>query len=300
MLYNQRLENERTRIKNKYEEMNFGEEVEYEDYKSEIRNDNLRETNRRIEENNFQENYRIEKDKEKEMVKKKYDDKTKEMMIDIKNKAELNLKEYNYKNEEILNNIENSHELDLKKIKNNLEENLEKLRTEKKTDEMLKELSMKQNEAKHESNINKITLNKEKIINEHKINLLTKELEHKNEIKNMEIENKKKMLEYEGEVLGGCGYYPTEGLPMGYAELVKFYFSPKLRGKGMGKKLMLQVIEAAKTAGYSNLYIESFTEFSHAVSMYEKLGFNHIPNRLGNSGHTATTIYMLKNLSSTH
>ena len=31
MLYNQRLENERKRIKNKYEEMNFREEVEYED-----------------------------------------------------------------------------------------------------------------------------------------------------------------------------------------------------------------------------------------------------------------------------
>ena len=108
------------------------------------------------------------------------------------------------------------------------------------------------------------------------------------------------VVEYEGEVLGGCGYYPTEGLPEGYAELVKFYFSPKLRGKGMGKKLMQQVIEAARTAGYSNLYIERFTEFSHAVSMYEKLGFKHIPNRLGNSGHTATTIYMQKNLSSTH
>lgn len=108
------------------------------------------------------------------------------------------------------------------------------------------------------------------------------------------------VVEYEGEVLGGCGYFPTEGLPEGYAELVKFYFSPKLRGKGMGKKLMQQVIEAARTAGYSNLYIESFTEFSHAVSMYEKLGFKHIPNRLGNSGHTATTIYMQKNLSSTH
>ena len=40
MLYNKRLENERKRIKNKYEEMNFREEVEYEDYKSKIRNDN--------------------------------------------------------------------------------------------------------------------------------------------------------------------------------------------------------------------------------------------------------------------
>ena len=51
------------------------------------------------------------------MVKKTYDDKTKEMMAGIKNKAELSLKEFNYKNEEILNNIKNSHELDEKKNK---------------------------------------------------------------------------------------------------------------------------------------------------------------------------------------
>ena len=44
---------------------------------------------------------------------------------------------------------------------------------------MLKQLEMKQNEVTHESNINKIILDKEKIINDHKINLLTKELEHK-------------------------------------------------------------------------------------------------------------------------
>jgi len=100
------------------------------------------------------------------------------------------------------------------------------------------------------------------------------------------------VVEDEGEVLGGCGYFPTEGLPAGYAELVKFYFSPKLRGKGLGRKLIQKVIESAKAAGYHYLYIESFSEFSHAVSMYEKNGFIHLPSRLGNSGHTATTIHM--------
>lgn len=30
--------------------------------------------------------------------------------------------------------------------------------------------------------------------------------------------------------------------------------------------------------------------------MYERHGFNHIPLRLGNSGHTATTIFMAKEL----
>ena len=97
-------------------------------------------------------------------------------------------------------------------------------------------------------------------------------------------------------VLGGCGYYPTEGLPEGYAELVKFYLSPEARGLGYGSKIFRQVIENAHKAGYSHLYIESFPQFSGAVSMYERNGFVHIPQRLGNSGHTATTIFMVKDL----
>ena len=36
-------------------------------------------------------------------------------------------------------------------------------------------------------------------------------------------------------LLGGCGIYPTEGLPEGYAELVKLYLSAESRGKGIGK-----------------------------------------------------------------
>lgn len=99
-----------------------------------------------------------------------------------------------------------------------------------------------------------------------------------------------------GVVLGGCGYYPTEGLPEGYAELVKFYMSPAARGFGYGSKLFRQAIEGASKAGYRHLYIESFPQFSDAVSMYERHGFRYIPHRLGDSGHTATTIFMVKDL----
>ena len=99
-----------------------------------------------------------------------------------------------------------------------------------------------------------------------------------------------------GIILGGCGYYPTEGLPEGYAELVKFYLSPAARGLGYGSKLFHQAIEGACKAGYSHLYIESFPQFSDAVSMYERHGFQHISQRLGDSGHTATTIFMVKDL----
>lgn len=100
------------------------------------------------------------------------------------------------------------------------------------------------------------------------------------------------VVEEDGEVLGGCGFYPTEGLPQGYAELVKLYLSPKARGKGFGSKLFSLAIDGARRAGYSHLYIESFPEFSDAVKMYERHGFKLLPHRLGNSGHTATSIHM--------
>ena len=31
------------------------------------------------------------------------------------------------------------------------------------------------------------------------------------------------VIDEDGEVMGGCGFYPTEGLPEGYAELIKLY-----------------------------------------------------------------------------
>ena len=104
------------------------------------------------------------------------------------------------------------------------------------------------------------------------------------------------VIEDEGQVLGGCGFYPTEGLPEGVAEVVKFYFSPALRGKGMGKEILGRVEQSAREAGYQYLYLESFPEFSKAVGMYEKAGFQHLPQRMGRSGHTATTIHMIKDI----
>ncbi|AKD03436.1 GNAT family N-acetyltransferase [Pontibacter korlensis] len=104
------------------------------------------------------------------------------------------------------------------------------------------------------------------------------------------------VAEENGVIVGGCGVYPTEGLPEGCAELVKFYLAANARGKGIGNKLLQQSIEAAKTLGYKQLYLESFPELARAVSMYEKAGFRPLPHALGNSGHYACNIWMLKEL----
>jgi putative acetyltransferase len=104
------------------------------------------------------------------------------------------------------------------------------------------------------------------------------------------------VAEENGTIIGGCGVYPTEGLPAGCAELVKFYLAAEARGKGIGNQLMQQSIAAAQELGYKQLYLESFPELAKAVSMYEKAGFRPIPHAMGNSGHYACNIWMLKDL----
>lgn len=104
------------------------------------------------------------------------------------------------------------------------------------------------------------------------------------------------VAEMDGEIMGCCGIYPTNGLPTDCAELVKFYISVKARGKGIGKTLMQKSVDAAKQLGYSEIYLESFPVFSDAVGIYEKQGFTNLDHPLGNSGHTACTIWMSKKI----
>ncbi len=104
------------------------------------------------------------------------------------------------------------------------------------------------------------------------------------------------LAEEEGKLLGGCGIYPTEGLPEHCAELVKFYVSANARGKGVGLALMEQSFRSAISYGYQQLYLESFPDLDKAVTMYEKAGFRHLDKALGNSGHYACNIWMIKDL----
>ena len=97
-------------------------------------------------------------------------------------------------------------------------------------------------------------------------------------------------------ILGCCGIYPTEGLPYGHAELVKFYLTNHARGKGIGKMLLEQSILSAKKLGYSTIYLESLPQFAKAINIYKKLGFAQINYSLGNSGHSSCNVWMLKEI----
>ncbi|HEX2976028.1 MAG TPA: GNAT family N-acetyltransferase [Bacteroidales bacterium] len=104
------------------------------------------------------------------------------------------------------------------------------------------------------------------------------------------------IAEDNGTIIGGCGIYPTPGLPEGCAELVKFYLSSEYRGKAIGWNLMQKSFESAKISGYRQLYLESLPELGKAISMYERAGFRRITSQLGNSGHFGCDIWMIRDL----
>jgi len=99
-----------------------------------------------------------------------------------------------------------------------------------------------------------------------------------------------------GNLVGGAGIYPTQGLPPDTLELVKMYLLPEARGLGLGKKLILKCIETAKGNGFKRIYLETMAELEKAVSTYVRLGFETLNAPLGNSGHHSCEIWMVKEI----
>ncbi len=104
------------------------------------------------------------------------------------------------------------------------------------------------------------------------------------------------IAEDDGKIIGGCGIFPTQNLPKGCAELVKFYLDATYRKKGIGRRLMEMSLESAKEMEYKQIYLESLPELGKAISLYKKQGFRFIDHKMGDEGHFGCTIWMLKDL----
>lgn len=104
------------------------------------------------------------------------------------------------------------------------------------------------------------------------------------------------VAEQDGRLLGGAGIFPTAGLPADTCELVKMYLVPAARGKGLGRQLVDYSMEQARSAGFSQVYLETMPELKQALAMYARLGFEYIDQPMGNSGHTGCSLWMLRKL----
>lgn len=105
------------------------------------------------------------------------------------------------------------------------------------------------------------------------------------------------VAEEDGIILGGCGIFPTKGLPAGHAELVKLYLRKETRGKKLGFELITRSMDWAAEFGYTHIYLETFAELASAVGLYKTLGFQNLMAPMGESGHDACEIWMLKKLN---
>lgn len=104
------------------------------------------------------------------------------------------------------------------------------------------------------------------------------------------------VAEMVGEIVGGGGIFPTDGLPDDTCELVKMYLLPQARGTGLGRTLIEKCIDKAKELGYKNIYLETMPELKQALNIYAKFGFEYLTGPMGNSGHTGCSLWMMKRL----
>lgn len=104
------------------------------------------------------------------------------------------------------------------------------------------------------------------------------------------------VAEMNGEIVGGGGIYPTDGLPDTTCELVKMYLLPHARGTGLGRTLIEKCLAIAKDHGYKQVYLESMPELKQALKVYAKFGFEYLKGPMGNSGHTGCSLWMLRSL----
>ena len=104
------------------------------------------------------------------------------------------------------------------------------------------------------------------------------------------------VVESEGKVIGGAGIDKLQNGDETICELQKMYFLPEARGLGMGKKIINLCLQKAKAFGFKKCYLETFLVMENAQELYKKSGFYYIDAPLGNTGHTACPIWMMKDL----
>ncbi len=78
------------------------------------------------------------------------------------------------------------------------------------------------------------------------------------------------VLDEHGEVVGCVGLSDEGG---GEFELHRLYLLPEARGHSLGERLCRRVIDTAQKAGARRLVLFSDVHFSHAHTLYERVGF---------------------------
>jgi len=103
------------------------------------------------------------------------------------------------------------------------------------------------------------------------------------------------VLTLDNEVVGCGGIAPLTGGDTSTCELRKMFFRPATRGIGLGRRLLLMLLDEASKRGYKNCYLETLGRMWGANELYQKNGFQLLDKPLGKTGHgSCDRWYLLK------
>ncbi|MGY8731685.1 MAG: bifunctional helix-turn-helix transcriptional regulator/GNAT family N-acetyltransferase, partial [Pirellulales bacterium] len=68
-------------------------------------------------------------------------------------------------------------------------------------------------------------------------------------------------------------------------ELQKMFFLPEARGIGLGQRLLLLLLDDARTREYKKCYLETLDRMYQANELYQKNGFELLGKPMGTTGH---------------
>ena len=83
------------------------------------------------------------------------------------------------------------------------------------------------------------------------------------------------LLAWQHERVVGCA--ALRKVDFSTCEMKRVYIRPDGRGAGLGRQLVLRILEAARSAGYSRTCLDVLPEFKAATHIYESVGFTPSP-----------------------
>ena len=91
-----------------------------------------------------------------------------------------------------------------------------------------------------------------------------------------------------GQIVGCVGMYPLDARRV---ELRKMYVLRSARGRGLGKRLLDDVLDAARAGAFAEVWLETHSTLLEAIALYERNGFR--PADAGHLGPRCDQAYVL-------
>lgn len=100
------------------------------------------------------------------------------------------------------------------------------------------------------------------------------------------------LLALQGDAVAGC--VALRQFEEGVCEMKRLYVRPAFRGKGLGRRLVIAVLDAARECGYRLMRLDTLASMKEAIALYDSLRFNRTAPYCENS--SAEAVFMELNL----